>query len=116
MKCLPEDHTANNISIKITDMVHEMGLNSKTVRWITIVMDSVANIQKGAKTNNDIDTNMWCVDHKIHLIVTGSLAAKDKEKKMYICPQWKQLYKKMTGLVNYFNNSGKKATKQRPLK
>ena len=88
------------ISVKITDMVHEMELNSKTVRWITIVTDVATNIQKGAKTNIDIDTNMWCVDHKIHLIVTGSMAAKYKEKKMYICPQWKQLHKKMTGLVN----------------
>ena len=61
-------------------MVHEIELNSKTVRWITIVTDGAANIQKGSKTNSDIDTSMWCVDHKFHLMVTGSLAAKDKEK------------------------------------
>ena len=84
MKYLPEDHTANNISVKITNMVHEMELNPKTVRWITIVTDSAANIQKGAKTNSDIDINMSCVDHQIYLIVTGSLAAKDKEKKIYM--------------------------------
>ena len=107
MMYFPEDHRANNISAKITDMVHEIELNSKTVRWITIVTDGAANIQKGSKTNSDIDTSMWCVDHKVHLMVTGSLAAKDKEKKMHICPQWNQLHKKMTGLVNYFHNSGK---------
>ena len=89
-------------------MVHEIELNPKTVRWINIVTDYAANIQKGSKTNSDIDTSIWCVDHKIHLIVTGSLAAKDKEKKMYIFPQWNQLHKKMTGLVNYFHNSGKR--------
>ena len=108
MKYFTEDHTANNISAKITDMVHEIELNPKTVRWITIVTDGAAKIQKGSKTNSDIDTSMWCADHKIHLIVTGSLAAKDKERKMYICPQWNQLHKKMTGLVNYFHNSGKR--------
>ena len=108
MRYFPEDHTANNISAKITDMVHEIELSSKTVRWITIVTDGAANIQKGSKTNSDIDTRMWCVDHKIHLMVTGSLAAKDKEKKMHICPQWNELHKKMTGLVNYFHNSGKR--------
>ena len=81
MKYFSEDHTANNISVKITDMVHKMEFNPKTVRWITIITDGAANIQKGAKTNSDIDTKLWCVDHKIHLIVTGSLVAKDKEKK-----------------------------------
>ena len=113
---------ANNISAKITGMVHEIELNPKTVRWITIVTHGAENIQKGSKTNSYIDTSMWCVDHKIHLIVTGSLAAKDKTKenvhmstmektrlkKMYICPQWNQLHKKMTGLVNYFRNSGER--------
>ena len=108
MKYFSEDHTASNISAKITDMVHEIELNPKTVSWITIVTDGAANIQKGSKTNSDIDTSMRRVDHKIPLIVTGSLAAKDKEKKMYICPQWNQLHKKMTGLVNYFHNSGKR--------
>ena len=108
MMYFPEDHTANNISAKITDMVHEIELNSKTVRWITIVTDGTANIQKGSKTNSDIDTSMWCVDHKIHLMVTCSLAAKDKEKKMHICPQWNQLHKKMTGLVKNIHKSGKR--------
>ena len=120
IKYFPEDHTANNISAKITDMVHEIELNSKTVRWITIVTDGAANIQKGSKINSDIDTSMWCVDHKIHLMVTGSLAAKDKEKKMHICPQLNQLHKKMTGLVNYFTTQERGqsilSTKQRPLK
>ena len=87
-----------------------MELHPKTVRWIIIVTDGAANIQKGEKTNTDIDTNMWCVDHNINLIVTGSLAAKDKEKKMYIYPQWKQLHKKVTDLENYFKNSWKWTT------
>ena len=47
MKYFPEDYTANNISVKIKDMFHEIELNPKTVRWITIVIDSAANIQKG---------------------------------------------------------------------
>ena len=120
MKYFPEDHTANNISVKITNMVHEMEMNPKTLRWITNVTDGTANIQKGAKTNSDIDTNMWCFNHKIHLIFTGSLGAKDKEKKMYTCPQSKQLHKKMMGLVNILTTRGRGqlilATKQRPLK
>ena len=82
MKYFPEDHTANNISAKIPDMVHEIELNPKTVRWVTIATDGAGNIQKRSKTNSDIDTGMWYLDHKVHLIVTGSLAEKDKEKKM----------------------------------
>jgi hypothetical protein len=67
----PGHHTADKIARKLDHelaKLEDLGLKANT----TCVTDQAANMKK-AVTNSQMDANYWCVDHILHLVVTGSI-------------------------------------------
>ena len=98
----PEEHTGDEIAIKIDFLVGKLGIGPKIETWMTT--DGGSNVRKGVEKSKLIQTGLWCVDHRIHLMIT------DVWKK---CPLWAALSGKITRLVGHFSHSSKGSTKLR---
>ena len=98
----PEQHTGENMASKLDVLIAKLGLRAGLNSWCTT--DGGSNVKNAVTIADHIQTGIWCVDHRIHLIIS------DVWKK---CPLWSALSSKVSRLVCHFSHSSKASTKLR---
>jgi hypothetical protein len=96
LEAFPEAHTAEAIASKIDSLVGSLGLTPSTLTWCTT--DGAAPVIKAISKSVRINSGLWCVDHRLHLVVTQALSKVDA---------WVDLSSRLNKLVGHFNHSAK---------
>ncbi|XP_065660369.1 uncharacterized protein LOC136084165 [Hydra vulgaris] len=100
MSYFPKQHTGDNIAKKLNESLNKLELDFGIKTWITV--DGAANVQADIRKLIGVQSAIWCVDHRLNLVVSG--AVDDKR-----CPKRSILNHKITKLVGHFNESSQKA-------
>jgi len=96
LESFPEYHTGEAIASKLDTLVGSLGLAPHTLTWCTT--DGGANVISAISKSVKVNTGLWCVDHRIHLVVTKALSN---------VAAWADLASRLNKLVGHFNHSAK---------